>query len=78
MRTLNSSPFDIENTADCRVDKDDLVDELFVVGVLLSIDLIGYQFSELVGKLTVRKDDRDITSENTSAVLSLGSSSNSS
>jgi hypothetical protein len=78
MRMLNSSLFDIENIVDCRIDKDDLVNELFVIGILLSIDLIGYQFSELVSKLIVRKDDRDIILENTSIVLSLRSSSNSS
>jgi hypothetical protein len=42
MRILNSSSFNIENIADCRIDKNDLVDELFVISILLLIDLIGY------------------------------------
>jgi hypothetical protein len=53
------------------------MNELFVISILLSINLISYQFSKLVSKLIVRKDDRDIILENISIVLSLRSSSNS-
>jgi hypothetical protein len=42
MRILNSSLFNIENIADCRVNKNDLIDELFVISILLSINLISY------------------------------------
>jgi hypothetical protein len=42
MRILNSSSFNIENIVDCRVDKNDLIDELFIISILLSIDLISY------------------------------------
>jgi hypothetical protein len=42
MRILNSSLFDIENIVDYRVNKDDLVNELFIISILLSIDLISY------------------------------------